>query len=74
MLLTNIAQSTPQVQTFDVYEYSFSLINSDTHDIQENLTAAFKRLPNQQDWLDFLAGWIDCGYRFYSVPRLVNIF
>ena len=69
-----LTQSTQQVQTFDVYEYSFSLINPDTQDIQENLTAAFKCLPSQQDWLDFLAGWIDCGYRFDSVPRLVNIF
>ena len=69
-----LAQSTTTVQTFEVYEYSFSLFNPDTHDIQENLTAAFKRLPSQDDWKAWLVGWIDCGYRFYSVPRLVNIF
>ena len=69
-----LTQSTQQVQTFDVYEYSFSLINPDTQDIQENLTAAFKRLPSQDDWKAWLDGWIKCGYRFYSVPRLINIF
>lgn len=74
MSQTILTQSVPKVQTFKVYEYSFCLINPDTQDIQEDLTAAFKRLPDQQDWLDFLAGWIDCGYRFDSVPQLVNIF
>ena len=74
MSQTILTQSTPAVQTFEVYEYSFSLINPDTQDIQHSMTAAFKRLPCQQDWLDFLAGWIDCGYRFDSVPRLINIF
>lgn len=73
MLLTNIAQTTGKIQSQTVYEYSFSLINTEDNDTQSNLTAAFTKIPTLQDWQQWLSGWIDCGYSFSSTPLLINV-
>lgn len=74
MTLTTISQSTPQVLSQSVvYEYSYSLINKDDNDIQDNMTAAFRHIPTTNDWANRLSGWSSIGYQFHSQPQLIRI-
>jgi hypothetical protein len=71
MTLSTIAQSSNQVQSTVIYEYSFTVINSIDNDTQK-LTAAFASLPTVKDWSQWLTGWISCGYSLTSQPQLIR--
>jgi hypothetical protein len=72
MFKTNIAQTTPQIQTRTVYEYAFTVHNAKDNDTQ-NLTAAFTHIPTSGDWVQWLSGWTDCDYFLSNVPTLINV-
>ena len=71
MSLSNIANLTPQSQTITVYEYGFTVTNTEDNDTQE-LTAAFISLPKLEDWQQWLSGWNSCGYQLSATPTLIN--
>jgi hypothetical protein len=73
MSTISLAQSPSQLQPNSiVYEYSLTVFNRQHNDTQE-LTAAFISQPTIQNWQQWLTGWLNCGYRLSSSPRLINI-
>ena len=73
MFLTTISQSSSQVQSRTVFEYSFSLFNPQDQKTIDDLTAAFTHPPTSQDWDNWLEDWHDNGYYLESQPRLSQI-
>jgi hypothetical protein len=54
-----------------VFEFAFSVYNSQDNDTQ-TLIAAFSSFPSPQDWQHWLSGWIECGYSLFSEPILIR--
>lgn len=54
-----------------VFEFAFSVHNSDDNDTQ-TLIAAFRSFPSPEDWQNWLSGWTDCGYFLNSEPVLIR--
>jgi hypothetical protein len=73
MSLSNIANLTLESQTITVYEYAFTVTNTEDSDTQE-LTTAFTSIPTLLDWQQKLAGWKSCGYELSCTPILINTF
>ena len=72
MSLSTITKTAPQNhQSRLVYEYSFTVHNSEDNDTRE-LIAAFVGVPSTKDWQQWLAGWNSCDYFLVASPNLVR--
>lgn len=54
-----------------VFEFAFSLYNSNDNDTQ-TLIAAFSSFPSSEDWQQWLSGWASCGYSLSTEPVLIR--
>ena len=70
--ITKNTSTSPTQKLRIVYEYWFTVTNSQDNDTQE-LTAAFTSIPTPADWQQWLMGWNSCGYSLDSQPILIHI-
>ena len=71
-ILTDSSSILSQSPTKLIFEYSFSLIDRSSNDVQD-VIAVFTSVPSNKDWSDWLEGWFSCGYSFLSKPILKRI-